>query len=345
MKLIHYTRQDGLIQLIALPPFILVENWILLGDRYWTDGMVFIVTTLIMLVILYPHWFINNAISLYFHRLYPDHRQFLRREIPSVLALSVSSCSFTTLAYVCYSFVGLPGIHVQAERLMWGLLFVVFIVLLVSTVYEGVNYFERWERTLRETEQLKKANLLSQFEGLKSQISPHFLFNSLNSLSSLIDDAPEQAEQFVSEMSSVYRYLLRANETDLVPLIAEMEFARSYFHLLHTRYGDHIRLEQLIDDRYTDYLLPPLTLQLLLENAVKHNIILPDQPLHISIETRDDDRLVVRNNLQRKTSRLASERIGLSNITTQYRLLGEDDVQVQDDNQFFTVTLPLIRRN
>lgn len=208
----------------------------------------------------------------------------------------------------------------------------------VSSVYETINFLEHWQRAIIETEQLKKDHLQSKLDALKNQINPHFLFNSL---SSLIEDDPAQAEQFVDEMSSVYRYLLRSNETELVTLETEMAFAQSYFHLLSTRYGGHIRLELAVDACYHDHLMPPLTLQLLLENAVKHNVILAQQPLYISIETVADQ-LVVRNNLQRKATRILSNQVGLANIATKYRLLGAGEVMVYDDDSFFTVTLPLI---
>jgi LytS/YehU family sensor histidine kinase len=218
-------------------------------------------------------------------------------------------------------------------------------VVIIISVYEGIRTFERWEQKLRETEQLKKANLQSQFEGLKSQINPHFLFNSLNTLSSLIEVDAKQAELFLEEMASVYRYLLRANEIKLATLASEIDFLNSYFHLLSTRYGANIHLNQNIDTAYNTYLLPPLTLQLLIENAVKHNVILPEQQLYIHIETRGDNYLVVRNNLHRKNTRALSNHVGLSTIATQYRLLGGGEMQVDDDNAHFTVTLPLLHPN
>ncbi|MBN8822812.1 MULTISPECIES: sensor histidine kinase [unclassified Spirosoma] len=344
MKLPHYTKQDITIQWIVLPVFILIENSLLLGSQYWHSRHIFLATSIIMLLFMYPHWYVNNLITLQSHRIFPNNRQFIQRFIPNLLLLALNSSLFTTVAWWCFGQVGLPNYQPQLERLGYGLLFVVLTVLIVSFTYESINAFEEWEKTIIETEQLKKANLQRKFESLKSQINPHFLFNSLNTLSSLVEEDAEKAELFVEEMSSVYRYLLRSNEAQLVPLSAEMQFARSYFHLLRTRYGDNIRLEHTVDSRFDGHLLPPLTLQLLLENAVKHNSILPEQPLHICIETHPDARLVIRNNIQRRSGRVVSHQVGLSNIATQYRLLGEGDINVQDDDRFFTVTLPLIRQ-
>lgn len=355
MKLPAYTKQNYAIQLAVLPIYIPLVNWILIGNLYWSDWKVFLVTSILMFVVIYPHWFLNNLIALYYHRLYSHHNQLIKRLVYTILLTCISSCSVTWLAYLSFDMAGLQEYRPQSFRLAWGLSFVVFTVIVVTAVFESINAFEKWEKTLRETEQLKKLHLQTQFEGLKSQINPHFLFNSLNSLSSLIEEDTEQAELFVEEMSSVYRYLLRSNETQLVRLSDELAFANSYFHLLSTRYGENIRLEQSVDSNYTDYFIPPLTLQLLLENAVKHNVILPEQPLYIRIETaqavnasedsEEAGRLVIRNNLQRKLTRVVSNQVGLANITTQYRLLGGGEVVVKEDDDFFTVTLPLIRQN
>jgi len=208
--------------------------------------------------------------------------------------------------------------------------------------YEGIYSLQKWKQTNLEKEALRKTNLQSQLNSLKSQINPHFLFNSLNSLSALITENPAQAELFVDEISSVYRYLLRNNEDKLTPLSEEMNFIESYVHLLRTRYGSGLRVQTNVDRLHEDYLLPPLTLQILVENAVKHNMILAESPLQIDIYIENEE-LIVQNNLQRKTTKIDSNQIGLANILAKYTLLGNYQVLVQDDEDYFTVRLPLLR--
>ena len=144
-------------------------------------------------------------------------------------------------------------------------------------------------------------------------------------------------------MSKVYRYLLRTNEDGLTTLEAEMQFIQSYFHLLKTRYGDGLDLETIIEERYNCYQLPPLTLQMLVENAVKHNMILKNQPLKILIMTTNSGRLVVSNNLQRKDRMVSSNKVGLTNIVNKYRLMKQEEITVRDDGKEFAVVVPLIQ--
>lgn len=182
-----------------------------------------------------------------------------------------------------------------------------------------------------------------QMRALQSQLNPHFLFNSLNALSALITEAPGKAEQFVDEMASVYRYLLQTNEHELTTLKRELNFVRSYYNLLETRYGQGVSLSVRIDDRFLNFQLPPLTLQLLLENAVKHNVVSANRPLGIQIATNQSGWLIVSNNLQRKPAdRVKSTKKGLLNILTKYQMLGQPLPTVEEDGGLFTVKLPLI---
>ncbi|MBO0930269.1 sensor histidine kinase [Fibrella aquatilis] len=195
------------------------------------------------------------------------------------------------------------------------------------------------ELALRRMEQEK---VEVQIRGLQAQVNPHFLFNSLNSLSALIEDDTQRAGVFLDELSSVYRYLLRSNDQILTSLAAELAFSRSYCHLLQTRHGSALRVEWQVDSPLLGRQLPPLTLQLLLENAVKHNIALPEQPLHIAISTDTNNQLQVRNNIQRKSVRVASPGLGLANILSKYQMLNQPIPTILEDAGQFVVTLPLV---
>jgi hypothetical protein len=155
--------------------------------------------------------------------------------------------------------IGFLGYQLNPNQYAWCLIIGIFCNILATSLNEGAAFYDKWRQTVDEAENLKKENLQSQLEGLKDQVNPHFLFNSLNSLSSLINEDPQKAEKFLDEMSKVYRYLLRTNEDGLTTLDSEMQFIQSYFHMLKTRYGEGINMQ--LDDHYLSYHIPPLTLQ------------------------------------------------------------------------------------
>jgi LytS/YehU family sensor histidine kinase len=175
------------------------------------------------------------------------------------------------------------------------------------------------------------------------QLSPHFLFNSLGSLETLIEEDPPTARQFVSEMSSVYRYLLQANEHQLTSLRNEINFIKAYTGMLKIRFGEGLSVVMNIEETMMDRLIPPLTLQILLENAVKHNAALKSRPLLVNIST-GYGKLVVENNLQKKTSSVSSNKKGLSNIISKYKLLEQPEIAIRETATHFKVIIPLIKK-
>jgi LytS/YehU family sensor histidine kinase len=219
----------------------------------------------------------------------------------------------------------------------------ILIVMLTVGAYEAIYFYQLLIKSEKEKEELLRANLQSQFDSLKGQVNPHFLFNSLNTLSSLISKDPLKAEDFVVELSTVYRYLLKSNEGELTTLKNELNFIQSFLHLLKTRFGNGLQEEIAVEDKYLLYQLPPLTLQMLVENAVKHNIIATAKPLKICILTTPDGKLTVKNNLQKKTHQVPSGKVGLANIISRYKLLKQPEVMVNETAADFIVTVPLIK--
>jgi hypothetical protein len=229
-------------------------------------------------------------------------------------------------------------------RSYWVNVLIAFVLVVpIAAIYEGLYLYRQWWLTYYEAEKLKKENLQSQLDSLKSQISPHFLFNSLSTLSSLVGEDPRRAEWFIEELASVYRYLLQNNEQPLTTLENELKFIQAYFHLLQTRFGKGIALEIQIDEAYYSYLLPPLTLQLLVENAVKHNAITAQKPLIIRIYSDEVNNLYVLNTLRKKNLVVPSDGTGLHNIREKFRLLRQPEVVIKQTEECFQVMLPLIK--
>ncbi|GAB3898468.1 hypothetical protein GCM10028803_17940 [Larkinella knui] len=342
MKLSAYSSYDWILQLIVLPLYISVLNWLLLGDAYWQTWATLGVATGIALVDSLMNWYINNSIALKINQLHPHPRDYVVRAFRRFMACTISSGLHVTVLFFVYWFIGLPGFEPEPLRLGLALLYTVIIVAIVVITYESIDTFGNWQQTQQQVDTLSKAQLQAELTSLRQQVNPHFLFNSLNSLTALIGENPQKAETFAEELSSVYRYLLRSNECALTPLANELEFIESYYHLLKTRHGEALTLVTQIRPGTEMRQLPPLTLQLLIENAVKHNIILPEQPLTIVLTTDEQFHLVVSNNLQRKASRILSNGIGLTNILSKYQMLGQPIPKIEEDEQEFRVTLPLV---
>jgi sensor histidine kinase YesM len=287
-------------------------------------------------------WESSRAVVLYFHRRYPLGQSNTRRYWQEAAALVAVDSSFylvrTVVFMKVFSRAGPPLLLYHVFGLLYSLLY----GLLAAAFYELLIYMEAWKKANQEAEQLKKANLVSQLDSLKNQVKPHFLFNSLNTLTALVEKQPAQAVRFIAELAKVYRYLLQSNQKELIDLQQELDFTRAYFFLLQMRFGAGISLEVSVEKDYQECLIPSLTLQMLVENAVKHNQVSVRKPLAVRIGIEEGKWLVVANNTQPKRTSVPSSGMGLANIAAKYKLLNQPHVQVQHDPDRFTVKVPLI---
>jgi len=214
--------------------------------------------------------------------------------------------------------------------------------LVITLSYEAFYFFEKWKQTFRQNEELKNRQIRTQYEVLQNQMSPHFLFNSLNTLASIIPEDSEAAVSFTVRLSDVYRYILQNKERELVALEEEIAFVKSYLFLLRMRFPDNLTFEFDIAPEYQQLNLPPLTLQMLIENAIKHNVISKSKPLHISIYIDNGKSVVVKNNLQKKEWVEKSTKTGLENIMKRYEILGSRKIDIISSANNFMVAVPLI---
>jgi hypothetical protein len=217
------------------------------------------------------------------------------------------------------------------------------LAMLTNFYYEAFYLFTQWKKSLVLTEKFKNESVRSQLESLRNQINPHFLFNSLNTLSALINKDPDRAEEFVNELSEVYRYVLNRLGNMMVTIEEELEFLSSYKYLLDTRHGGNIEIDIDIEAEFLQFDIPPMTLQLLIENAVKHNIVSKNKPLKIRIYNDADRYLVIQNNLQKKRVKPISTGIGLNNIRNRFEYLAKRTILVEEGESFFVVKLPLVK--
>ena len=201
-------------------------------------------------------------------------------------------------------------------------------------------FYIQWTEAVDRVQKLREEKLIFQYETLKSQVNPHFLFNSLNTLMSMVRNEPELSEKFVQKLSSVYRYVLDNREKELVSVWDELSFVNDYFYLQKIRDEDKIELKtELNVDKGA--LIVPVSLQLLVENALKHNISTRKQPLEITIHSEGIDKVVVRNNLQRKSRLDDSSKIGLKNLNERCRLILNREIEVSETTDEFIVKIPV----
>jgi sensor histidine kinase YesM len=218
--------------------------------------------------------------------------------------------------------------------------FVMFAI--IAATYESIRNLSRWEQTTQEKEELEKAHITSQLEGLKSQVNPHFLFNSLNTLISIIPEDAERSVRFVRQLSKIYRYFLETTSETTVSLQQEMDFVNSYTFLLKERFGESLHIDLDTKNACSDCVIIPFSLQLLLENCIKHNVISKDKPLYINILVNPHE-ITVKNNFQPKNQTQNSTGVGLKNIENRYHLLSNKCLKIENTEAFFSVTLPLLK--
>ena len=222
--------------------------------------------------------------------------------------------------------------------------FFINFAIMISAIGHARGFMAAWKNSTKKevVEQkliAKSAN--AQFESLKNQLDPHFLFNSLNVLDSLIEENPVQAQRFTNSMSKIYRYVLEQKDKELVSVEEEIDFAKTYCELLKTRFEDAVTFDFNISEEDKKGFVVPLSLQLLLENSIKHNFATSSKPLNIKIFTEKGN-LIIENNLQTRELPNTSTGVGLANIVSRYNLLTERNVFVEKSEAFFRVKLPIL---
>lgn len=215
------------------------------------------------------------------------------------------------------------------------------ISVIVSLTYHSYYFYQAIKEITAAKEKLESEKIKTEHQSLRAHIDPHFLFNSFNVLSGLIDEDTEKAQHFLSRLSKVYRHVLENRESESVTITDELSFARMYIDLLQMRFEDSMILEVDVQEEYLPKKITPLSLQLLIENAVKHNAFNKRNILVIEIKV-EGDYLIVRNNMTPKTTLQNSTGFGLENINRQYQLLTQRSVIIEDDSSYFTVKLPII---
>jgi two-component system LytT family sensor kinase len=255
-----------------------------------------------------------------------------------VIILSIVITIFLNYIFI-YRIQGVPFTQYLKTTILL-LLLQILVIIYIFSVITGIEFFKKWKEGLIRQESLQRKAIELQLETLKNQVNPHFLFNSLNTLTSLVHKDADKAVQFIIQLSDIYRYALENKNKLTVPWPVEKKFVENYLSMQQIRFSGNIvvSMDTRGDEKFE---VVPLSVQMLVENAIKHNIITADDPLEIAIYV-ENNFLVVRNKLQLKSSVEYSENIGLDNIKQQYEILAGKKAEVSREDGFFTVKLPLI---
>lgn len=315
-------------------------RWYIFDFDLKSNAILFFVS----IIVLSTTYLFFSKTCLVFDRFMPYDRGIIKRLILQILI----NLAFITIVSRTAFLIGrtmLP-FHVIVEKeatnlaQIAGLASEILIVTLLNVIHFAKYSLTKWRENALRATNLEKEKSQVQFDNLKNQLNPHFLFNSLTSLDSLIHENPALASEFLRQLSKVFRYVLQNKEKGLVSLETELNFIKNYVALLQTRFGESLSINFNISDEVLDLQIAPVTLQILVENALKHNIINKDNPLIINI-LNQENYLIIENKIQLKKQVETSNGQGLNNLKTLYSFLSEKEVLIEKDD-IFRVKVPLI---
>lgn len=297
-----------------------------------------VVTSLGGLVVIGVFGYIIKVIDVYLDKIYPFERNAVKRiGLQFVITLAVL---FTIRIIPLIFFSDKLPIHPSREIWIATFAINVFMVLSVILSIFGYHFFVQWKQEKIVAAELEKEKAQVQYDNLKNQLNPHFLFNALSSLNSLIFENPQLASNFLQQLSKVYRYVLENKEKNAVSLQTEINFVSHYVKLLETRFGDGLKVIFEVSPEAREKTIVPVTLQILIENAAKHNTTSKDSPLLIRVKS-EGDYVSVQNNVQKKSAIEISNKHGLENLKNLYRYISEKQVEVVETAESFAVKIPL----
>jgi len=334
---------DKWFMLIGIPVVALLINAMIFTEFLVTDTSAFFGRCFSVGVAYTAiYWLIYRQMLVSFRRKYPVAQNYGRRlllqiGVVIVVFFILKSILDPVLHPLVGQYIGNQSVHNLSMTI--GSLTVTFLVL---GVYETAGFYFQLQKSVLEKERLLKENMQGQLESLKTQVNPHFFFNSLNTLSYLVQEDTTKAENFIQKLSKAYRYILEIREQELMPLEEELNFLDSYSCLLKERFGENLNIDIDVPNEALSMKVVPLSLQMLFENAIKHNVVSKGKPLTIELTVENGDKVVVKNNLQRKNQVMGSTKVGLENIKNRYRLVSGQEVEIIESADSFIVLLPLI---
>jgi two-component system, LytTR family, sensor kinase len=346
MALKRYSKKEPLIFLWVIIPYVIFLNLLLLGGCVFDSTPLFFKAFFYTAIYFFVVYFFIGTVALFIQKRFPAAGDMFKRIAIMLPVFYVLKAIAIAALFYLYNNFALLSCTAKPGMLVWSIIYGCLMTTIITFINEGVANWEAWKTSLTETERLQNAYQRSKVLGLKGQINPHFLFNCFNTLSGLIQEDETKAEKFLNEMTKVHRYLLRSDDELLVPLHTEIKFAESYLYLAKERFGEAINTTININDDTLQRHLPPLSMQVILENIIYTNALSKTNPLHITITSTDSDELSIVNSVHQKTV-VQNYNVddGLDNLLNKYKMLNAADISIHETGNIRTIVLPLFNPN
>lgn len=342
MAFLRYSKKEPLVFGWILAPYIIVMNMLVFGGCIFSSVLEFGKSVLGSGVYFLVIYFIFGQVAVFIRDRVPAAGDLFKRIAIMLPIFFLMNIGAMTVLYFTYMHIHLMACQVKMHMFWWAVLAGCILSTVIILINEAIANWEHWKASLAETDKLKNVYQRSRLLGLKGQINPHFLFNCFNSLSGLIPDNEEKAERFLDEMSKVHRYLLRNDDEFLIPVAEEIKFAASYLYLTEQRFGAAIKATIRVDKETLRKNLPPLSMQVILENIIYTNAISKKNPLKILIENNDNNEITITHTVFEKTV-IQNFNIeeGLDNLLNKYQLLNAPPITISESSNVRIINLPL----
>ena len=329
-RILQYTLISGAL-LLSFALFFLFK------DFEFTESQVMSITWIVTAALFI--WLGNLLISKFLDKHFSWQRYGNWRFFSQQFIILIYSLSMINLSYVLFK-VFLTETNPNWVQLIVANVYGILIIVPVSSIYFGIYFLKSWNQSKLEEERLQKESTKAQLLALRNHLDPHFLFNNLNILSALIDTDRKQSQEYLEKFAEVYRVILQTDKEELITLRDELKFVEAYIYLVKIRFQDLLEIKIKVAKEKLGFELPPLTIQMLIENALKHNVITEDDPLKVEV-TSAGNFLIVTNNLN-KNLNAKGQGSGLDNISLRYSYYTDNRVQIEETEDKFTVKVPLI---
>jgi two-component system, LytTR family, sensor kinase len=342
MALKRYSKKEPLVFVWIMTPYIIGLNALVFGSCIFNAAILFTKSFLYTGVFMMLIYFVFGLVATLIQKKFARAGYMFKRIACMLPAFYVMNIFAISGLYYFYSQLQLLKCNARTDMVIWAVIYACIMSTFITFINEGVANWEAWKASLTETEKLKNLYQRSKVLGLKGQINPHFLFNCFNTLSGLIQDDEAKAEKFLDEMTKVHRYLLRSDDELLISLSNEIKFAESYLYLAKERFGGAIQYSINANASALQTQLPPLSMQVILENIIYTNALSKNNPLTININITNDNKLSVANTIhEKKVVQNYNIDDGLDNLLKKYKMLNAGEITITEQNNTRILLLPL----